>query len=142
MSDIFVTIPGMIRQRLLTKSPSNKALFRKEPDHKKILENVAMPTEPEHDAWQEFASELLKDAVAQRGLNYPQLSQLLAEKGLDVAPKTLSRRINRGTFDAGFFLRCLTALGAETIDIQGERVADVWLGGDGVWKRGRSKGRA
>jgi Domain of unknown function (DUF6471) len=127
----------MIRQRLLTKSPSKKARFRHEPDHKKILEDAAMPTEPERDAWQEFACELVKDAVAQRGLNYPQLAQLLAEKGLDIAPKTLSRRINRGTFDAGFFLRCLTALGVETIDIQGERVADVWLRGDGVWKRGR-----
>ncbi len=130
----------MIRQRLLTNSPSKKARFRHELDNKKILEDAVMPTEPERDTWQEFACELLKDAVAMRGLNYPQLSALLAEKGLDIAAKTLSRCINRGTFDAGFFLRCLTALGAETVDIQGERVADVWLRGERAWKRGRSKG--
>ena len=87
------------------------------------------------DEWQEFARYLLQDAVAQRCLNAKELSELLAVRGVVVAPKALSRRINRGTFDAGFFLMCLTALGATKLDIQGERVGDVALKPDRTGKK-------
>jgi len=79
------------------------------------------------DPWQDFARELLQDAVAQLGLNARELAERLGEKGLEIAPKVLSRRINRGTFDAGFFLQCLSALGAERVEFEGERVGDVVL---------------
>lgn len=98
-----------------------------------------MLSPPLDDPWQEFARDLLQDAVAQRGLNARQLSELLAEQGLEVEPKTLSRRINRGTFDAGFFMMCLTALGTVKIDIQAERVADVTLQAPRTWMKARSK---
>lgn len=86
-----------------------------------------MATEPLPDPWQEFARELLQDAIAQRGLNFPRLAALLAENGYDVKVKTLARRVNRGTFDAGFLLMCLTVLGTERVDFYGERFAEVWL---------------
>lgn len=98
-----------------------------------------MVSPPLDDPWQEFARDLLQDAVAQRGLNARQLSELLAEKGLEVEPKTLARRINRGAFDAGFFMMCLTALGTVKIDIQAERVADVTLQATRTWRKARSK---
>lgn len=98
-----------------------------------------MLSPPLDDPWQEFARDLLQDAVAQRGLNARQLSELLAEQGLEVEPKTLARRINRGAFDAGFFLMCLTALGTVKIDIQAERVADVTLQAPRTWRKARPK---
>lgn len=98
-----------------------------------------MLSAPPDDPWQEFARDLLQDAVAQRGLSTRQLSELLMEQGLEVAPKTLARRINRGAFDAGFFMMCLTALGTVKIDIQAERVADVTLQTPRTWTRARSK---
>lgn len=83
--------------------------------------------EPElDDPWQEFARRLLLDAAAMRGLSKPrQLSDLLAEQGIVIAPRTLSRRISRGSFDAGFFLMFLQALGVSQIAFQGQQSADV-----------------
>lgn len=76
----------------------------------------------------QFARDLLQDAIAQRALNSRQLAELLSEyEEEEVESKTLMRQINRGTFDAGFFFLCLSALGADKVDIQGERLTDVHL---------------
>lgn len=86
-----------------------------------------MPPELD-DPWQEFARNLLLDAVALRGLQTTrQLADLLAGKGVVIAPKTLSRRINRGAFDAGFFLMCLDVLAIDRIEFAGKQSADVVL---------------
>lgn len=87
-----------------------------------------------------MACELLQDAIAQRGLSIRQLAQLLAMRGLEMETKTLRRRINRGSFDAGFLLMCLTALGAEKIEIEGEGIADVKLQPHKRWSPQRPKG--
>lgn len=79
------------------------------------------------DPWQALARDLLQDAVAQLGLTSTQLAQLLADSGYEIAPKVLSRRINRGTFDAGFFLRCLSVLDAKRIEFGKAFVGDVVL---------------
>lgn len=92
------------------------------------------------EPWQEFARFLILDAIAQRGLTYRQLSELLSAKGVEVTPKTLSRRINRGTFDAGFFLMCLDALGATRIDFEAEMLGDVVLKPRKHWEPLRPKG--
>jgi hypothetical protein len=86
--------------------------------------------------WQTFARELLEDAVAQRGLSPRDLSALLATRGMRISQKVLSRKIGRGTFDAGFFLAVLTILGATEIEIQGERVGDAVLEPELTWKKG------
>lgn len=78
------------------------------------------------DPWQEFARQLLLDAAAQRGLSTArQLSDVLAAQGIVIAPRTLARRISRGSFDAGFFLMFLQALGVSQIEFQGLQAADV-----------------
>lgn len=83
--------------------------------------------EPElDDPWQEFARRILLDAAAMRGLSTArQLSDVLAEQGIVISPRTLSRRISRGSFDAGFFLMFLQALGVSEIAFQGQQSADV-----------------
>nr|WP_315494207.1 DUF6471 domain-containing protein [uncultured Rhodoferax sp.] len=83
--------------------------------------------EPElDDPWQEFARTILLDAAAMRGLSTArQLSDVLAEQGMVIAPRTLARRISRGSFDAGFFLMFLQALGVSQIAFEGQQLADV-----------------
>lgn len=83
--------------------------------------------EPElDDPWQEFARRLLWDAAAMRGLTTArQLADVLAEQGIVIAPRTLRRRINRGSFDAGFFLLVLQALGVSQIAFEGQQLADL-----------------
>lgn len=83
--------------------------------------------EPElDDPWKEFARRLLLDAAAMRGVSTArQLADVLAEQGIVMAPRTLARRISRGSFDAGFFLMFLQALGVSQIAFQGQHSADV-----------------
>lgn len=83
--------------------------------------------EPElDDPWKEFARRVLLDAAAIRGLSTArQLADVLAEHGVVIAPRTLARRISRGSFDAGFFLMFLQALGVSQIAFQGQQSADV-----------------
>jgi hypothetical protein len=78
------------------------------------------------DPWKEFARQLLLDAAALRGLSTArQLSDVLAEQGIVISPRTLARRISRGSFDAGFFLMFLQALGVSQIAFEGQQLADV-----------------
>lgn len=89
------------------------------------------------DSWQEFARAMLKEAVARRELSFREFSELLMGQGVSIAPKTLSRRINRGAFDAGFFLMCLTALGVDKLEIEGEQVGELVLKPEKAWRRQR-----
>jgi Domain of unknown function (DUF6471) len=131
----------MIRRPSAAKRQSKQAHFCKVAEGEKIFTEPEMSTEPLSAPWQEFARELLQDAIAQRGLNYPQLSELLAETGYEGDVKALARRVNRGTFDAGFLLMCLTALGTVKVNLQVEGVVDVTLKPERTWKRGRPLGR-
>lgn len=125
-------------ERAITqKSEVNQRDFEMSQTVEKFPEEPA--TEVKTDLWQRFAREVLQDAVAQRAMNSRELAELLSEYGVDVEPKTLSRRINRGTFDAGFFLLCLAALGAERVDIPENWVVDVHLKRERVWARSRLK---
>ena len=98
---------------------------------------MEVATKNSEDLWQVMACELLQDAIAQRELSIRQFAQLLAERGVEIETKTLRRRINRGSFDTGFFLMCLTALGAERIEFEGERIADVKLQSNKRWREQR-----
>lgn len=98
-----------------------------------------MAAGPLRDRCQALARDLLLDAVFERDLNARQLSELLAERGVEIGPKALSRRLNRGSFDAGFFLMCLAALGAVKIDLRGELLAEVQLQPERAWEKRRSQ---
>lgn len=125
------------KRAITQKSEVNQRDFEMSQTVEKFPEEPA--TEVKTDLWQRFAREVLQDAVAQRAMNSRELAKLLSEYGVDVEPKTLSRRINRGTFDAGFFLLCLAALGAERVDISENWVVDVHLKRERVWARSRLK---
>ncbi|WP_169167969.1 DUF6471 domain-containing protein [Acidovorax sp. SRB_24] len=119
------------------KIEANQRDFEMTQTSEKFPEEPA--TEAKTDPWQRFAREVLQDAVAQRAMNSRELAELLSEYGVEVEPKTLSRRINRGTFDAGFFLLCLSALGAEKVDILGDGLVEVHVKPERVWRRSRLK---
>ena len=89
--------------------------------------------------WQEQAQDVLMDALAKRQMTYGQFADLLGDLGVSITAKTLTRRINRGTFDAGFLLLCLHALGAEKVGFNG-RYAEPVLRGKKSWTVAGSAG--
>ena len=73
-------------------------------------------TRSEADAnehWNWTAGRLIKQEMQRSGWGYPELSAALAAMGIRRSAAVLNRRINRGTFSAGFLLACFTAMGSE-----------------------------
>lgn len=121
----------------LEKVQENQCLKEMSQTSKKMREEPARLAKA--DPWQRLARDVLRDAVAQRAMSSRQLAELLYAYGVEIEPTTLSKRITRGTFDAGFFLMCLSALGAERVDILENGAADARLKSERVWLRSRSK---
>lgn len=68
---------------------------------------------------QEKAKEILKRELAQRGISYPQLADLMAAQGWSLSKASMDNRMSRGSFSADFFLDALRAIGCSRIEICG-----------------------
>lgn len=69
------------------------------------------------DAWDEDARRVLNVEIL-RGRKTPEtLAERLVELGYSDSPKLLAQRITRGSFNFGFALRVLRAMGVKTLDI-------------------------
>ena len=79
------------------------------------------------EEWQAVAGGVLTTALVRRRLSFRDFAGLLAEHGLDIEPRTLARRVQRGTFDAGFFLMCLEVLGAHELVVKDGKAVPVLM---------------
>ena len=61
---------------------------------------------------------LVRWAMAFYGIRYPELARRLQEIEVDITPKELSARVNRGAFSAVFLVQIFMALGADYIWIE------------------------
>ena len=68
--------------------------------------------------WEKWAKRLLRDEMGRRGMTYVDLTAALSAIGIQQTESNVRNKIGRGTFSAPFFLQCLTAMGAETIDLR------------------------
>ncbi|WP_112485509.1 DUF6471 domain-containing protein [Thiomonas sp. X19] len=68
--------------------------------------------------WEREARRILKALMARQECSAKQLSRLLQAEGLEIEPKALSNRINRGTFPFAFFLQAAKALGVDSVDVR------------------------
>ena len=71
-------------------------------------------------AFQDKAKGILRAEIRRRNLNYEDLAEKLAERGVTDSAKNLSNKIARGAFTAGFFVMCLDAIGAKTVRLTEE----------------------
>ena len=67
--------------------------------------------------WERRVQTLLKVELAKRSLTYKQLSEKLAELGVQESEPNIRNKLSRGTFSAVFLIQCLTAMGAKTLDL-------------------------
>jgi len=70
---------------------------------------------PEFEA---MAQGLLKSELKRRGITYAQLSEKLAEMGIQEAEPNIRNKLARGKFSAAFMLECLTAIGCATLRLE------------------------
>ena len=83
------------------------------PDH-----NSSQPISDASQVWEREARRILKSMMARQECSAKQLSRLLQGEGLEIEPKALSNRINRGTFGFAFFLQVAKALGVDSVDVR------------------------
>ena len=57
--------------------------------------------------------------MTRRGITYEQLSEKLAAIGVADSPVNLRNKVARGKFTAVFLVQCLTAIGAQTLRLDG-----------------------
>jgi hypothetical protein len=73
---------------------------------------------PAPDAWDREAKRLIKSAMALRGYNYKSLAAALEKAGFGPTTEAaITLRINRASFNMGFALRVLHAMGVKSIDL-------------------------
>jgi hypothetical protein len=67
------------------------------------------------DRWNKEAKGILKAELARRHLTYKDLVEKLAAVDVAETEANLRNKISRGGFSAGFFVSCLTAIGAHSV---------------------------
>jgi hypothetical protein len=65
--------------------------------------------------WNAEAKGILKAEIARRHLSYKDLVEKLSALGVVETEANLRNKVSRGGFSAGFFIQCLTAIGAHTV---------------------------
>ena len=70
------------------------------------------------DEWAEKAKNLLKAELKRRGVGYRELAEKLTAMGTPETDRNLANKISRGGFTAGFFIQCLSAIGAHTLRLE------------------------
>ena len=79
-----------------------------------VTKATRMETAMEKD-WNAEAKGILKAEIARRHLSYKDLVEKLAALGTVETEANLRNKVSRGGFSAGFFVQCLTAIGAHTV---------------------------
>lgn len=62
---------------------------------------------------------LVRELREDEGVTYQELSRRLAAHGVDIEPRALNNKLNRGNFTAGFGLTVLEALGVKALHVTG-----------------------
>lgn len=72
------------------------------------------PTAPYEDK----AKNILKAELKRRGITYAQLAEKLKAFGATENERNLANKISRGSFTAAFFMMCMDAIGANSVNLE------------------------
>ncbi len=67
--------------------------------------------------WNTHAANLLKSELKRKGVTYGQLTEKLAEIGVEEKEVNVRNKLSRGTFTAAYFLQCLEAIGCHVLHL-------------------------
>ncbi len=83
-------------------------------DFRHLIRDYHMAKNPE---WEQRVKGILKAELKRRGIGYRELAEKLTEMGVPETERNIANKISRGGFTAVFFVQCLKAIGAKTIQI-------------------------
>lgn len=63
---------------------------------------------------------ILKAELKKKNIGYKELSEKLAEMGIQITERSINSKISRGGFTAVFFVQCLTAIGCRSFHLDDE----------------------
>jgi len=69
--------------------------------------------------WQAEVKGILKAELKRRNLSYADLADKLSEIGIEEDRRNISNKIARGSFTAVFLVQCLSAIGCQSIHLDG-----------------------
>lgn len=73
--------------------------------------------------WNNEARRILRSELTRRDITYGRLVRMLEKIGVEETERSVSNKLSRGTFSFVFFLQCMRAIGADTVDLsEKERV--------------------
>ncbi|HAT7747599.1 TPA: hypothetical protein KKX05_002766 [Legionella pneumophila] len=67
--------------------------------------------------WNRMAANILRAELHLRGLTYQELHHRLADLGVKESTNGIKAKINRGSFQFSFFLKCASAIGIERLNL-------------------------
>jgi hypothetical protein len=71
--------------------------------------------------WQAIVKGAIRAELARRNIAYRELAERLEAIGVKgLNERTISNKINRGTFSAVFFFQVMEAIGVQTVHLNGE----------------------
>lgn len=71
---------------------------------------TARKASPITSEYEDRAKELLREAIAKRGVTIPELADRLAKVGVKMSSGGVANKISRGGFSSAFLLQCMDAL--------------------------------
>ena len=74
-------------------------------------------TDPVNQKYEIRAKNLLKAELKRRGITYAELAEKLTALGILDNERNLTNKISRGSFTTAFFLMCMDAIGAGTLQL-------------------------
>ena len=74
-----------------------------------------MPKPAADAEWTTRAKNLIRSELTRKGVTYAQLSELLAEIGVQENEKNIANKIGRGTFSMVLFMQCMEAIGVSEV---------------------------
>ncbi|WP_026757284.1 DUF6471 domain-containing protein [Sediminimonas qiaohouensis] len=64
------------------------------------------------------AKNILKAELKRRGVTYGQLADRLTALGTPETERNIANKISRGSFTAAFFMMCMDAIGAHSVNLE------------------------
>jgi hypothetical protein len=70
--------------------------------------------------WDRTGSVIIKSSIKKAKMNYRDVERELSKMGYAQNARTIASKLSRGGYSAAFFLRCLRASGATTVELPDE----------------------
>jgi hypothetical protein len=67
--------------------------------------------------WDNTAKVILRDRLKESGVTHAMLAQMMTAAGVPQSERTVSNKLSRGGFGAGFFLQVLALLGVRHLEL-------------------------